>query len=336
MTLTQTAILTKQVIVISAISLVLLIAGFTGYNIWRAYYIAHLPPVEEKPDLKFGPLPAPQFPESAVSSSNFSYSLDTVTGGLPKPGADAGFEKIVKVYFITQTFATLLSPDKSSALAEKFGITALPQILSETKYQYREGEKNLLVDLDTGNFSYYKEGSEAASSAQSIDDDSKLISDFKQILGGMGILKNDLQNARVKVKKDESGKVLISLWPTPIEKRPVFTADFNKSLISSNVKGSAGNIDNYLSLDYTYYQVDPSTYATYYLKPPQEAFDDLKKGKGVILIEPDSPQVSITSVEIGYYMPQDYSPYLLPIYIFEGPSFAAYVSAIRTSEASPN
>src|SRR3972149_10246068 len=154
MTLTQTATLVKQVMKISIIALVLGTASFIGFKIWYAYYLAHLPPVEEKPDTKFGLLPKPDLPQGSVSTSNFSYSLDTTTGGLPKVGIDPGFEKIIKVYFVTQTFASLLAPDRSRALAEKFGISTPTEILSETKYRFKNNDKNLTVDLDNGNFSY--------------------------------------------------------------------------------------------------------------------------------------------------------------------------------------
>jgi len=143
MTLSQTAVLTKQIITISIITIVVGTVSFIGYKIWYAYYLAHLPPVEEKPDTKFGLLPALEFPESTVSSANFSYSIDTSTGNLPKIGIAAGFEKLIKVYYVTKTFATLLSAEKSQNLAEKFGINNPPQILSETKYLFKESDKTL-------------------------------------------------------------------------------------------------------------------------------------------------------------------------------------------------
>lgn len=327
MTLTQTAILTKQVIIASVIALVLGIAGLIGYNIWHAYYLAHLPVIEERPDNKFGLLPQPDFPQGNVTTSNFSYSLDTTTGGLPKLGVDKGFEKIVKVYFVTQTLATLLSPDKSQVLAEKFNIVLLPEILSETKYRFQDKNKVLLVDLNTGNFSYTNGAT--ASADQTLDDDNKLISDFKQILSGFGLLKDDIANGRSKVTRMENKTAQISLWPASIENSSIFTPNFDQSLISATVAGSANKLNNYQSLDFTYYPIDTETYATYYLKTPQTAFDDLKLGKGVVVVEPKDPKVSISSVSLGYYLPENYSPYLQPIYVFEGQNFVAYVRATQ-------
>lgn len=340
MTLTQTAILVKQVIVMSATTFVLGLAGFIGYQIWHAYYIAHLPPIEEKPDSKFGLLPQLNFPNTTVSSSNFSYSLDNITGNLPKIGVDPGFEKLIKVYFLAKTFATLLSSERSQILAEKFNITAPPNILSETKYKFEGKDRNLLVDLDTGNFSYTKEAT--VSGKVNLDDNNKLVADFEQILASLGVLKEDLRNGRTKVTflKTSGGQLtttqliteaqaaLISLWPAAIDKKSIFTADYNKSLVSAVVTGKADNLDNYLTLDFTYYPIDISTFATYPLKDSTAAFDDLTNGKGAVVVAPDQSKVSITSIDLGYYLPENYSPYLQPIYIFEGPNFVAYTSAI--------
>lgn len=332
MTLTQTATIVKQAIVISAVALVLGLVSFIGYRIWYAYYLEHLPPVEEKPDTKFGVLPLPDFPESTISTSNYSYSLDTTTGGLPKVGIDPGFEKIIKVYFVTQTFATLLAPDRSRALAEKFGISTQPEILSETKYRFKDEDSNLTVDLDNGNFSYRKEAPVSAKITQ--QDENQLISGFKQILSNLGSLKENLQNGRAKVvflrnSKAEAQAALVSLWPAEIDKKEIFTADFNKALVNATVLGEASQLENYISLNFTYYPIDNTTFATYLLKTAEAAFDDLKNGKGIVVIQPDKPQVSITSVYLGYYLPENYSPYLQPIFVFEGPNFVSYVSAIN-------
>lgn len=341
MTLSQTAILTKQVIAISTFTIILGLASFIGYKVWLSYYLAHLPPVEEKPDTKFGLLPPPDFPQAQVSTSNFSYSLDTVTGGLPKVGTDSGFEKILKVYFVVKSFASLLSADRSNALAEKFGISSPAEILSDTKYRFRDKVKTFNVDLDSGNFTYSNDAT--ISAKETVDDDNKLVLDFEGILGSLGVLKEDLKNGQTRVTllraggggfiptelRSEANAARISLWPAQIDKKPIFTPDFDESLVNAVVVKGAGNIENYLSLEFSYYPIDTTTFATYPIKSSEEAFDDLKSGKGVVIVEPLKSKVSITSVNMGYFLGQFYSPYLQPVFVFEGPHFVAYVSAIR-------
>ena len=341
MTLSQTAVLVKQIITISILALVLGIAGFIGYKIWYAYYLSTLPPQEEKPDTKFGPLPNPSFPKGTVSSSNFSYTIDTFNGNLPQIGQDKGFDKIIKVYFVIKTLATFLSPEKSQNLAGKFDIKSQPQILSETNYLFKEADKSLNVDLDTGNF-VYRNGLTPPEQT-GLDDDNKLVSDFQRTLENLGVLSEDIKKGRSKIfpLKNNAGQLTptdvraeanaaqISLWPTPIDNKPILTSQYNVSIISANVYKSASNINNYLLLNYKYFPIDTSTYATYPLKSSDEALADLKNGKGAVVIEPVKPQVSITSIYLGYFLPENYSPYLQPIYVFEGPHFVAYVPAIN-------
>lgn len=342
MTLSQTAIITRQIITISIVALILGISGLIGYRVWHAYYLANLPPVEEKPDTKFGLLPQPGFPKTSVSSSNFSYTLDTSTGSLPRVGVDKGFEKILKVYFVIKSFATFLSPDRSQELAEKFNIIADPQILSETEYLFKQSGKSLTVDLDTGNFVYQKEAT--VSGQEALDDDNKLVSDFKKVLNTLGVFKDELNLGRTRINllkadgskltsttlRTETAAARISIWQQKLDDKSIFTPNFNQALINAIVVKSANDIENYLALNFTYYPIDTTTFATYPAKSAEEAFEDLKSGKGVVIIEPEKPQVSITAVYAGYYLSENYSPYSQPIYVFEGPHFAAYVPAVSS------
>jgi len=340
MTLSQTASFTKKVITLSLLVLFLSTTAFISYKIWHNYYISHLPPVEEKPDTKFGLLPPPDFPKSAVSSSNYSYSLDTTTGSLPKVGVDAGFDKIIKVYFLPKSFATLLSSEKAQNLATKFNITSDPQILSETKYRFQDQGKTLTMDLDTGNFLYQKEAT--ISGKETLEPDDKLVSDLQNILNTLGILTDDLKKGRSKITllksqgknlvptnlRIESQAVQISLWPQNINQKPIFTSNFNKALTFVQLIKSASNLDNYLTIQLVTFPIDTSTFATYPTKSAEEAYNNLKGGKGVVILEPPKPQVSISSVYLGYYLADNYQPYLEPIFVFEGQNFVAYIPAV--------
>lgn len=335
MTLSQTAALTRQIITLSMVALILGTVSFIGYRIWYANYLASLPPQEEKPDAKFGLLPPIDFPEASVSTSNFSYSVDTSTGNLPKVGAESGFEKLVKVYFVTKTFASLLSTEKSQILAEKFDIRTEPEILSETNYRFKSNEKTLTVDLNNNNFIFQNNLTKLEKIR--LDDDNKLMSDFVSTLESLGFLNDDLRKGRSKIIHLETGPGVaqISLWPSLVDNKPILTPQFDTSLINARIFKSAENLNNYLSLNFTYYPIDTSTFATYPLKTSEEAFADLKSGKGVVIIEPLKANVSITFIYLGYFSAENYTAYLQPIFVFEGPHFVAYVPAVSNEFITP-
>lgn len=331
MTLTQAATITKRFIVFTIAAVLIGTTSLIGYRIWYAQYIASLPPVEEKPDTRFGLLSEPKLPASTVSSSNFSYSIDTVTGNLPE------LKKIAKVFFIPQGIITLLSADRSKSIAEKLKVYSEPEILSDTQYRYISDSKSLLVNIDTGNFVFSKLSSDSAQ-LESININ-RATQDFKTLLSSFGILPEELQsgtakafflNGNLEPTEDplEAQAVEISLWPAYIDELPIITPAFRTALIKAIANGPTHIIDNYNSIDFTYWPIDLTTFATYPIKTANQAFEELQAGKGVIVVENNQPRVSITSAYLAYYQQAEYTPYMQPIIIFEGPNFVAYVTAI--------
>lgn len=324
MTLSQVAILSKRLIFFTILSIVLSVAGFTSIKIWKVY---HPPPqiiVEEKPTARYGILPLPAFSSSTVSTSNYSYSVDTVDGNLPS------FGKLVKVFIIPPSFATLLSPQKSKELAEKLNLIPIPETVSDNISKFSNLDSEMTIQLDTGNFVYQKQATVSASPI-TVDSQSQLILDFKNFLSGLGYLKDELKEGTTKITHLKTDRIQLSIWPAQIEGKTIYTASSEKALINAIILGSAKEIGNYVSINYNFWPVDTSTFETYPLKTSTEALDDLKSGKGTIIKIPTKSQVSIIGVNLGYYESSDYVRFLQPIYVFEGPDFQAYVPAIQNN-----
>lgn len=321
MTLTTAAGFTKKFIFISIITIVIGAAAYVAYSIWYQSYLSHLPPVEEKPDLKFGLLPAINFPATSSAIIKHTYSLDTVTGGFPD------LPKLIKVYFIPQTGVTLLAPDKSRQLAQNLGFSSAPQSISNNKYQFAdEASGQIIIDLGSGNFNFQK--SNASSSAATTTDKDKIIQEFKNYLSSHKLLPEELNSGRANVTFDNN-LTEVSFWPKDISDLLIVTANFKHGLIKAAVNQTPDNNLIITKLDYVYWPIDLTTFATYPLKTPGRAFEEIKNGKGYISLEAPQTQVSISSVRLAYFEPETYSPYLMPVYIFEGPQFAALVSAIE-------
>lgn len=338
MTLSAVASFTQKFIIFSTIAATLGVISFVGFKIWYANYLSNLPPVEEKPEIKWGVLPTPDFPSPVTSANNYTFSIDTQSGLLSLEK----FEKVLKVFFIPKGVTTFLASQRASDLASKFGVTAQPEILSETKYRFSSSDRNLLVDIDTSNFSYSKEASQASKlTAQITDSATRLAEDFKSFLANKNLLSDDLKEGPVKIsylkfdgnilipaEANQATAVQISIWPKSINGKQLITPNIDRSLISAVLVKSAVNLENYISLNYTYWPIDQTTFTTYPVKSAETAFNDLKSGKGVIVLVPDKPQISITSIKLAYYQSDKYTPYLEPIFIFEGPVFVALVAAI--------
>lgn len=332
MTLTQAAVWTKRGIIGTVVSIILITAAVTGFRMWYQYQLSLKPPVEEKPEMKFGPLPAVQFPPGGVASSNFSYSIDTVTGGLPQT------PKLFKVYFIPQTSISLLSSDRAQKLAESLGFSDSPEVLSSAQYEFTDGKGGILtINLTTGNFHIQKQTEETATnSAQlntvSLPGKEQLTTGFKNYLTERNLLTKDLENGKTNVifrgpSPDKWETAYVSILPSDWDNTPTVTASFNHGLVKATVQAAKDGTSKYININYTVWQSDKTTYSTYPLKTAEQALADLRSGLGFVSIEPAGAQVSISSVYLAYFQPEDYSPYLQPVFVFEGPGFTALVPA---------
>ena len=139
----------------------------------------------------------------------------------------------------------------------------------------------------------------------------------------MGILNQELKTSTAKV----DGRI-ISIWPGDINKIKIVTPDFKHSLIRAEASQSALIVDDFSKINFTFWPIDQTSFSTYPIKTTAQALEDLKKGSGIVILEPKGVQVSITSVSLAYFESENYNPYLLPILVFEGPNFVAYVPAI--------
>ncbi len=77
-------------------------------------------------------------------------------------------------------------------------------------------------------------------------------------------------------------------------------------------------------LDFT----NPELAGTYPIKSIKQAYEDLQKGNAYIVNPNNLQEVQITEVSLGYYSGEDEYPYLVPIVIFKGTNFTAYVLAL--------
>lgn len=336
MTLTQAATWTRRGIVISVVLILLSILSVLAYNILYQYQKSQQKPVEEKPEMKFGNLPKLNFPPSRISSSNYSYTIDTVTGGLPK------LPKFIKIYFIPQAGLSLMSPDRSRLLAEKLGFPNGPKVLSNTQYNFTDNNFGVLnIDITTGNFHFQKKIMEknpvSSESAQtvttSLPDENSLIQLLKDYLSSKNLMVSELASGRGSVSYNgpsaaQSETANVSIIPADFDSLPLVAPAFSHGLVRAKVTKSTEEISRFAKVDYTFWPIDTTTFSTYPLKTADLAFTNLKAGLGFVSIESPSPQVSITSISLAYFQSEEYSPYLQPVVVFEGPGFAALVPAV--------
>lgn len=337
MTLTEASAFTKKGMIVSAITLFVV---FSAWGIWHYYYnyiyLPGVPPVIEQPTLIFGLLPKLKFPDSQVSSSNFSYALDTETGALPEKTP-----LLFKVYSVAQLATDLLALDRAKNLAGSLAFNRTPQAISATQYQFIDDKigGRLIVDLDTGNFKFQRNAAtgsgERLERIEDFIDENNQGQALKNFLSSKGLLKEQLRAGKTSVTynnqvKKDSNLVTVNLWQENIEDYPIVTPKFREGLIRAVGTNNNNDEGKYILLDYIFWPIDLENFGTYPIKNSLEAFEELKNGEGFVSVEPRSSNASITKVYLAYYLSEEYSNYLQPVYVFEGPEFAGFVPAIKS------
>lgn len=336
MTLTETAVFTKKTLVFGAIFSVVLIFAWAGYQYWyNQVYLPNRPVVEEIPEERFGPLPALFIKENAADSKIFNYRLDTSTGALPDK-----IPKLFKVYSVAQLATDLLALDRAKSLASLIGFSRGSQAVSATQYKFLDQNGgDLTINLDTGNFKMSRPvatgSADIIEERESFQNSEKIAADFKNYLSNKNLLKDDLKDGKLKVLYDRSkgdpDKALINLWQKDVDKIPMVTPTYDNALVRGMVTNFSDEPRRYIYLEYTYWPIDLTNSSTYPIKSPDEAFSRLQEGKALVprTIAKAGSFVSITSVYLAYFLSENYSPYLQPVYVFEGPEFIGYVQAVR-------
>ena len=331
MTLTQTAVLTKRILLSIAILAVIGISAWLSLSFYIThYYLPQKRAEDEKPQVKYGILPKPLFPTSGISSSNYSYSIDTETGALP-----TGLPKTLKVYFNPQLGTSLLAANRARELAGNLKFSSGPDLINPTSYKFSDGlTGSLVIDINSGNFSFKKKPNlnPQESKQEVLEDEDALESKFKEFLNRNQLLRPGLNKGKMKVVyekflRKESTTAAVTIWPEDIEKLPVVTPTSDEGLIKGILSKEHGE-NPYIEFRFIYWQPDIQNFSTYPIKDAQTALADLKGGKAVILQEPKQTKVSISSIFLAYFEPLEYVQYIQPIYVLQGEGFLAYVPAV--------
>lgn len=318
--------------------LTLVFLFFKGGEIFKNLFFPTPPP---PPDEKFGKLPEIIFP--AQQPTNYSFEINTISGKLP------AFPDRMKTYKVKETPPTLSALQNTRNKMKNAGFSERETKLSDTKYQWgnRTGEI-IIYDTETNNFwiksNYLNNVDSLGYPALKKDDSLRLTKSFLDyIRGDMEDLDLErstltyykiLNGALVKAEsQNEANVARLDLFQKELERGlKIYYPETDKSIMYF-VFAYRGGMAQIVEGQYLHFPANTESIATYGIKNSQEAFEDLKNGNSFIAkgdIKAGG-YMGITDVSLGYFAGEENQKYLLPIVIFEGNNFAAYVSAIRES-----
>lgn len=300
---------------------------------------AVFPTPPPKPTVLFGKLEAQVFPKNATDQV-LTYSINTLSGDLPRLLDQA------KVFTIQTFTPDLLGLSRAKKMAGQAGYTKEPNKLSETLFEWTdpnnpEISRKLTMDTINYNFNITSNytSNNSFTSGQGLPNQDSAISDAQDLLTSLNSLPEDidqtktqanllsLKNGLLTAATSVSNAQLIKVvfYQKGLDNIPVYYENPN----SSNINVLVGSNDKILEANYIH-QAVTNNFSTYPLKTTQQAFANLKQGKGYIAFyNGTSANIAINNVFLAYYIGSQTQKYLMPIIVFTGDNnFYAYVPAV--------
>lgn len=340
LTLTKASVETKLILkwgLISIIALFVLFFTFKGILFVKEILFPSPPP---KPTLVYGKLSKPIFPQGLTN--NFTYSINTIPGTLPV------FEPTYKVYRIQYNPPDLLALQRAQKMVGALGFKTTPYQVSSQIYEWTSNvpsQKHLRMNIVYFSFDLTASLSSDPDivSARSLPTQRDASNIVKDSLDSMGLYYPDIDDTKTKTAffkfNNNSFSPASSFSQAQIIKVDLFQKDlgdipilYEKPDTSSMDFIVAGGAEGGQIVGAQFTHQTPSTdFATYPVKTANEAFEELKSGKGYIASYfGDSKNISIRNAFIAYFMGNEIQNFLTPIIVFQGDDgFYAYVSAIR-------
>lgn len=342
--LTETAYFARKAVNFSIIALIALIIIKVGFGFLYELWLALNPPPPPPPNVAFDVLPDINFPES-TSSATFVYSLETIDGRFPFIPA------IGKVYFIAIPRENLQSLNRAMEQASKLKFTGEPQTITTTIRQWTDPGnplRTLRFDIATGNFlvKYDWANDPTIFNQKEVPDEVTAKTEAANFFQNMEILPKELENAKTQISYYKASVdqmvpasslssadfTRLDYLRDPIDNFPILGDTPTKTPLYIIYSGDRSEEKRMVEVSFVLWDIDKENYATYPLRPLEEAWTDLQKGKGYIANQGTSATnlISVRKIYLAYYYPTNPMNFLEPVYVFEGDKgFVAYVPAVK-------
>lgn len=331
----------KIVEIVAAIILgIILLVVLFRVGVFIKEIISPTPP--PAPTVAFGKLPAQSFPIS-LNQSSFTYTVNTLSGQLPT------LPDRITVYKLQQPTPNLLGLQKAKDIAKTAKFINDPTAISDTVYKWTTTDpfnQSFTMNIQSFDFLFtgdYKTNTTVTTAAH-MPDETTAQTVSQQFFDGVMPLPDYIDTSQTKTtllaingqnlipasSLSTAQLIRFDYFPKVVDNLPIYTQNPTQSLIYTLVASGDSDYPQVVEAQY-YHKGITSQKATYPLKTAQQAYDDLKNGKGFIAANPSgNTNINITDVTLGYYVDASTQQYLWPIIVFQGDQgFYAYVSAVQ-------
>lgn len=347
------ATLKKAIVIVAILTFTFYFGRFLIVQSINIYRMINPPDLPE-PEADFGPLPQLKMTQIQINGDP-TYSLDTETGRLPKFADRAMVFPLIKPQsnLLSEQKIRQLAADLGfNGTATKLTTSQFRWVDGTNSRTFVADAISKNFKLETPPFRISSVISQAPSITTGDATDS-----VQRFLTSKLLLSNkDLENLTYntipsqitlgEIRQDRSVTNNAKLMkvdavieiPTRSSSSREATVNYKilgpnpkDSLISFSVTNSNNDIFQFPLIDFNYWEPSYQEGSQYYISPINEVWNAVQNGNGIVsyaktdnqdyYIETESlnlQSVEIRDVSLAYYMQPEYTPYLQPIYVFEG------------------
>lgn len=289
------------------------------------------------PEQKFGELPKVPFP--AQNPQKLEYRINTLTGKLPI------LPDRMKVYRMRKKEPSLVALKSAREKLGALGYKENETKISEQEYQWdNSAGQTIRMNILTGNFRIFSNFlaeeqrpliGTVARKEGAYDLAQKLIislyqetEDLDEDASTLIYLKVE-NGALTKVQSlNEANLARLDIFQKELDNYRIYYPGLSESLMYFVIK-SKDNLPSIVETSFLHLTADSNNSSTYPIKTAEAALEDLRGGNALVFLDDKSANsIDITEVSLGYYIGNENQEYFLPIVVFQGKGFTAYVQAI--------
>lgn len=294
----------------------------------------------------FNQIKRPYLSEASASGS-LKYTLDTVDG---KPIVAT---KSAQVLFLPQAETKFGYREKLYLIAKSLGFNteASGYRLIGSQATFTEPNQKLIIDIRNFNFDYEYSFETDKTVFENVrtPNQEESIEKAVEFLQAAGRYPQELSQGKTNVifwkydPNDSSMRHLENNIGANLVEVDFYRPDVSTSANSIPVVSPKYfNSQNYVLMMFKndgsykvlrsqvkFYDRSPEQIGVYPLRSGEQAYQDLQKGKGFVVSQPQTTNITIRKMFLGYFDPDVYQEYLQPVYVFVGDGdFVGYVPAV--------
>ena len=291
----------------------------------------------------FGKLTKPEIPIS-TTSAGFKFQIDTIEG---KPVTAT---KSANVYSLLPTSTKFGYRDRISKMAKQLGFvdTNTYSLIGDTT-TFKNENQSLDIKISNFNFKYlyqYEKDTDLfirsiiPTAQESVNNSISLLQSLDRFSDEFDSANttssyfyfNSEKKITVPVARNIDANIVeVNFFRKNLEDIPTVSTRFPNSNDFVRLASSSKEFVP-IEVQVNFFERSLDKVGAYPLITGDVAFESLKKGDGIVLLnsKPENKNITIKKMYIAYFEPDVYMGYLQPYYVFEGDGFAAIVYAISS------